>query len=70
MKKNKTDLIIDLQEICHELGWAIAIKDDENCTGLIIGTMSFIKDIAEQLEDADQYDLLVKDTVEDKSNLH
>lgn len=70
MKKVKTDLIMELQEICHELGWAIAIRDDENVEGFIIGTIPFIEQIATQLEDVERYDIMIKENATDKDKLH
>lgn len=45
-----------IQEACTELEWYIALNDDnDEVKGLIIGNIEYIKNIIEQLDDMDEY---------------
>ena len=49
------DLLERLAELLSEYEWAIGIPnfigDEEECTGLFIGTVEFLEELSEKLED-------------------
>jgi len=71
MTKTPEDLIIDIQAACAELGWCIALKEDEDhVSGLVVGTLDYIKEILTGMEDGEDYEIWVHGGDADDEQLH
>lgn len=70
--KDKTpeDYVLDIQEACSHLGWHIGMKDGtKGISGLIVGSLGYLKKTIEQLEDGEEYDIWSK-PASDEDRLH
>lgn len=47
-KRTQLDIITELAELCKELGWVIALPEqDEAVPGLIVGDQAFVEEVTE-----------------------
>lgn len=49
-KRSQLEIITELAELCKELGWVIALPEQEEMVpGLIIGNQDFVEEVTETL---------------------
>lgn len=57
-KVNADELVMDIKTACASLGWVIAIDESrDTAKGLIIGTLSYVEKVIEEMEDGDAYQI-------------
>ena len=62
--KTPEEFVLDIQESCSKLTWCIAINEkEEGVHGLIIGNAKYIQKIVSQLDDGDEYDVLISPSI-------